>query len=295
MDPITVIVLLLVAAAVLFVVASIRVVPQSKVYVLERFGKYERTMHPGLNFLFPALEYVGHKVSVLERQLPTHSMSVITKDNVQINLTISVFYRVVEAQMAVYRIENVDGAVATTTAAIIRAACGELEFDDVQSKRDHLNSKIKGALAEATRIWGIEITRTEILDVIVGEAIRKTMELQMAADRERRSVELKAQGERTAVQLAADAELYRAQKQAEAIRVKADADAYATTVIAQAIADKGQAAIDFEIMKRKVDAITNLSMSANSKILILPSDVTGVLGGLETVSELLRGRGGSKT
>ena len=241
----------------------------------------------------PGLQYVAHKVSVLERQLPTSNLTVITRDNVQVSLTISVFYRVVAAEMAVYRIEHVDLAVATTTAAIIRAACGELEFDDVQSRREFLNNKIKAELAEATRIWGIEITRTEVLDVIVDEVIRKQMQQQMAADRERRAIVLKAEGDRSSVQLAADAQYYKAQKEAEGTRVRADADAYATRVIAEAIASNGQAAIDFEIMKRKVEAIQSLAASTSSKVLVLPSDVTGVLGSLETLTELTR-RGGNR-
>ena len=293
MDSTTILVLLILVVALLAVTFGIRIVPQSKVYVVERFGKFEKVLHPGLNLLAPGLQYVAHKVSVLERQLPTSNLTVITRDNVQVSLSISVFYRVVAAEMAVYRIENVDSAVHTTTAAIIRAACGELEFDDVQSRREFLNNKIKAELAEATRIWGIEITRTEVLDVIVDEVIRKQMQQQMAADRERRAVVLKAEGDRSSVQLAADAQYYRAQKEAEGTRVRADADAYATRVIAEAIASNGQAAIDFEIMKRKVEAIHSLAASTSSKVLVLPSDVTGVLGSLETLTELTR-RGGNR-
>jgi len=291
MDSTTLLALLTLIVAVLAITLGIRIVPQSMVYVVERFGKFEKVLHPGLNLLIPGLQYVAHKVSVLERQLPTSNISVITRDNVQVSLSISVFYRVIAAEMAVYRIANVDGAVHTTTAAIIRAACGELEFDDVQSKREFLNNKIKAELAEATKIWGIEITRTEVLDVIVDDVIRKQMQQQMAADRERRAIVLKAEGERMAVQLAADAQFYKAQKEAEATRVRADADAYATRVISEAIANNGQAAIDFEIMKRKVEAIHSLGASANSKVLVLPSDVTGVLGSLETMTELARNGG----
>lgn len=290
----TIIVILIVVIAILGVVFSIRIVPQAQVFVVERFGKFDLILNPGLNFVVPGLQYVAHRVSVLERQLPTSNISVITRDNVQVHLNISVFYRVIEAQLAVYRIAKVDEAVAVTTAAIIRAACGELEFDDVQSKREFLNNKIKSELAEATRIWGIEITRTEILDVIVDEVIRKQMQLQMAADRERRAVILKAEGELTAVQLAADAKLYSAQREAEATKVRADADAYATKVVAQAIAANGQAAIDFEIMKRKVEAIQSLAGSSNSKVLVLPSDVTGALGGLSTLTEIISSRGATQ-
>lgn len=259
---------------------SIRIVPQSRVFVVERFGRFDRVLTPGLNFVIPGLEYVAHVVSILERQLPRSDISIITSDNAQAKVQISVFYRVVEPQLAVYRIENVDAAVATTTAAIIRAACGELAFDDVQSKREFVNSKIKTGLAEATKVWGIEITRTEILDVAVDDVVRKQMQQQLAADRERRAIVLKAEGEQTAVQLAADARLYSAGKEAAAVKVRAEADAYAVRVMGEAIAAYGPAAIGFEIAKRKVAAIESLAASPNAKLLVLPTDVTAALGGL---------------
>ncbi|MEM7774095.1 MAG: SPFH domain-containing protein [Pseudomonadota bacterium] len=286
MDLTAVVVLLVLAISVIVIIVGLRIVPQSQVYVVERFGKFEKILHPGLNVIIPGLQYVAHKVSVLERQMPSSNISVITGDNVQVGLNISVFYRIVKAELAIYRIADVDGAVATTTAAIIRAACGELDFDDVQSKREFLNNKIKVELAEATKIWGIEITRTEVLDVIVDEAISSQMQQQMAAEREKRATVLKAEAEQEAIQRLADAELYKAEKEAHARRLRADAEAYATRTLAEAIASNGQSALDFEIMRRKVEAVETLGASGNSKVLVLPSDVTGVLGGLETLTEL---------
>lgn len=288
MDVSAVLVLLVLLIGILTVYSGIKIVPQSMVYVVERFGKFEKILHPGLNLLVPGLQYVAHKVSVLERQLPRTEISVITKDNVNISLTISVFYRVVQAEHLVYRIQDADEAVATTTAAILRAACGELEFDDVQRRREFLNQKIKSALADATSIWGLEITRTEVLDVTVDEETKKQMQRQITAERERRAIVMKAEGDREAVQKAADAEFYKAQKYAEAVRVKAEADAYATSVVAQAIAENGQPAIDFEIMKRKVEALATLGKSENSKLLVLPSEITEAFGGLMTITELWR-------
>jgi hypothetical protein len=176
MDSTTILVLLILVVALLAVTFGIRIVPQSKVYVVERFGKFEK------GFCIPASICWRRACSTSptrcpswRRQLPTSNLTVITRDNVQVSLD---DLRLLPRRCggdAVYRIENVDSAVHTTTAAIIRAACGELEFDDVQSRREFLNNKIKAELAEATRIWGIEITRTEVLDVIVDEVIRKQM------------------------------------------------------------------------------------------------------------------------
>ena len=290
MDIFTILVLLFACLGILIVSAGIKVVPQSMVYVIERFGKYDKTLKAGLNFIIPFLQHIAHRVDILERQLPTSKLKVITMDNVEIGLEISVFYRVVEAEKSVYRIKDLDEGVKVLSASIIRAACGELEFDEVQSKRETLNNKIKNDVSEGTAAWGIEVTRTEVLDVVVDEITKKGMQRQLDAERERRALVLKAEGEREALQLEADAKLYQVQKESEALRVEADANAYATKVIADAIKENGHEAIDFEIMKRKIDAIESLSGSQNSKLLILPTDVTSTLGGLETLREFMVNR-----
>ncbi|MBV1695275.1 MAG: SPFH/Band 7/PHB domain protein [Hyphomicrobiales bacterium] len=291
MELVTVFALLVVVLAIILAMTSIKIVPQAQVWVVERFGRFSGVLQPGLNFLVPFFNRIGHKVTVLERQLPTSQLSVITKDNVEIKMHVSVFYRVTAAEKAVYRIKDVDGAVSMMTTGTIRAACGELDFDEVQSKRTHLNDRIRHDLQEATAEWGINITRTEILDVEVDETTRGAMAKLLNAERERRSTVRLAEGQREAAQLAADAQLYTAQKQAEAIRVRADADAYATRILAEAIAAGGQPAIDYEIMKRKVDAMQALAGSTNSKVRIMPSNVTGVLGSIETMTEIVKARG----
>ena len=290
MDVLTILILFFSLFGIIIVIAGIKVVPQSQVYIIERFGKYDKTLKAGLNFIFPFLQQIAHMVDILERQLPTSKLSIITKDNVEIVLEVSVFYRITEAEKAVYRIKDLDQGVTVLSASIIRAACGELEFDEVQSKRETLNNKIKNDVSEGTSDWGIEVTRTEVLDVTVDEVTRKGMQRQLDAERERRAIVLKAEGETKAKQLAADAKLYEASKHAEAIKVAAEADAYAVKITAEAISSNGQSAVDFEIMKRKVEAIEALSKSDNSKLLILPSDVTGTLGSLETITEMIKNR-----
>ncbi|MEM7620793.1 MAG: SPFH domain-containing protein [Pseudomonadota bacterium] len=279
--------LLVACVALLLIISSIVVVPESKIFVIEQFGRFRRVLKPGLNFLIPLLEKVAHRVDILERQIPTKKLSVITQDNVEIELEVSVFYRIVSAEYSVYRIKDVEGAISVTTSSIIRAACGELQFDEIQSRREYLNHKIKEDVSEATQIWGIEITRTEMLEVRVDESTRQAMRRQITAAREKRAAILKAEGERKALELDAEAELFRAKKDAEAKQIAAEAEANATAMISEAIAKKGRYAADFEIMKRKVDAIRELATSKNTKILILPTDVTGILGSLETLSETI--------
>lgn len=281
----------------LVIVKSVAIVPQSEEYVVERFGKYRQTLMAGINLLVPFLDRIEHKVLVLERQLDAFDISVITRDNVEIILETTVFFRVIDAAKSVYRIRDVPLALRTTAESVIRSAAGKLELDDIQSSRQQMNEEILKNLRDASEVWGLEITRSEITDVRVDEATKQAQRQQLNAERERRATVAKAEGERQRVELEADAELYEATKKAEAIRLTADADAYAiikkaeadaeqTRVVAQAIANEGQPAVDFEILKRQVDAIGRMASSDNTKTILVPSDVTKTIGGLSTLGEL---------
>jgi len=296
-----VITLLLVAFGILLVFKGIKIVPQSDVFVIERFGKYTRTLQAGLNFLIPLLDHVAHRISILERQLPEFTISVITKDNVEVKLDATVFYRVVDAAASVYRIRDIDQAIHTASTSIVRSAAGKLELDELQSSRDSMNEEIAANLQSAASVWGIEITRTEITDVIVDEETKSAQRQQLNAERQRRAIIATSEGEKRSVELAADAELYKASKEAEAIRVKADATAYSieveakanaeqTRLIASAIAENGQPAINFEIMKRQIEALGDVASGSNTKTVIVPTDITKSMGVLETLLEQFRSK-----
>ena len=285
--------------AIVILAKGIRVVPQSRVFIVERFGKYTKTLYAGLNFLVPFLDVVRHKISILERQLPEFKISVITKDNVEVFLAATVFYRIMDASASVYRIEDVDSALHTSATSIIRSAAGRLDLDALQSSRESMNTEIAENLKLAAKIWGIEVTRTEITDVIIDDTTKDAQRLQLNAERQRRAVIAEAEGDKTSKELAADAQLYAAQRQADAIRVKAEAEAYEieiqakanaeqTKLLALAIADNGQPAINFEIMKRQVEGLSQIASSDNSKIIIIPTDITGVIGSIQTVLETLK-------
>jgi len=171
-------------------------------------------------------------------------------------------------------------------------------LDEFQSSREAMNAEIANNLFSAAEVWGIEITRTEIIDVIVDEATKEAQRQQLNAERKRRATIAEAEGEKRSVELAADAKLYETQKEAEAIRVKADADAYAiriaaeaeaaqTAMIGAAIADNGQPAVNFEIMKRQVDAIGHLTASDSAKTIILPAEISKVMGAATAFLETL--------
>ena len=278
---------------------SIRIVPQSKIFVVERFGKYTRSLSPGLSIIVPYIDKVAHKVSILERQLPEFQISVITKDNVEVKLETTVFFRIVDPGRTVYRIKDVNEAVNTTASSIVRSAAGKLELDELQSSRESMNSEIANNLQQAADVWGIDVTRTEIIDVIIDEETQAAQRQQLNAERERRAVIARSEGDKRSIELAADAKLYEAQKSAEAVRIEADAEAYAvkvkaeadaeqTRLLAKAISGNGQPAIDFEVMKRQVDAISALASSPSAKTIILPTDVTSSLGSLETILSTFR-------
>ncbi len=291
--------ILILVLAIILIWRGIKVVPQSKVYIVERFGKYTKTLTAGLNFIIPFLDVVRHRISILERQLPEFAISVITKDNVEVRLEATVFYRIVEAASSVYRIEDVDLALHTSATSIIRSAAGRLDLDALQSSRDSMNSEIAENLQQAAKIWGVDVTRTEITDVIIDDTTKEAQRQQLNAERQRRAVIAEAEGAKRSKELAADAELYTAQKAAEAVRVSAEAEAYAieveakanaeqTKLLALAIADNGQPAIDFEIMKRQVDGLSQIASSENTKTIIVPTDVTGAIGSIQAFLETLK-------
>ena len=290
----SIITILIVILTLIIIKKGIKIVPQSDVYVIERFGKYFRTLDAGLSIIVPFLDRVQHKISILERQIAQNEISVITKDNVEIALDTTVFFRIVEASASVYRIRNVVSAIETSAISIVRSAGGKLDLDEMQSAREKLNMEIQTNLADAAKIWGVEVTRTEITDVQIDEETKKSQRVQLSAERERRALVAKSEGEKTQIQLRAEAELYEAKKRAEAIRITAEAEAFAVTtkakadatqtnLLAKAIADKGQPAVNFEIMKRQVDGLAKIASSDNSKTIIMPTDISKVIGSLETL------------
>lgn len=273
----------------LLVFMGLRVVPQSEEHVIERFGKYRKTLPAGVNLIVPFIDRVKHRIVVLERQLEDQMVSIITKDNVEVDVVTAVFYRVVDPSKSVYRIQDIDRAIATTTESIIRSAGGKLELDDLQTSRDSMSEEILQKLDKVADEWGVDITRTEITDVIVDEITKKAQRQQLNAERDRRATVAKAEGERQRVELEADAELYQAQKVAEAERIKADAQAYAVEIVAKAIKTNGQAAVDFELAKQQIASMQAVGSSASSKVVIMPSDATASLGGLSAALATIQG------
>jgi regulator of protease activity HflC (stomatin/prohibitin superfamily) len=270
--------LALAAFIILCIILGVRIVSQSEKHVVERFGRLRAVLGPGINLIVPFLDRVAHKVSILERQLPTTKQDAITSDNVLVQVDTSVFYRILEPEKTVYRIRDVDAAITTTVAGIVRAGIGEMELDEVQSNRQGLIQRIKEQVANAVDDWGIEVTRAEILDVNLDQATRDAMLQQLNAERERRAQVTRAEGQKRAVELNADAELYAAEQTAKARRIQADAEAYATEVVARAIADNGLEAAQYQVALKQVEALTNVGKGDGKQTIILPSSALEAFG-----------------
>jgi len=273
-----IVLLLLAALIIISVLLGVRIVPQSMKFVVERFGRLRSVLGPGINFIVPFLDRVAHRISILERQLPTHSQDAITADNVLVQVDTSVFYRITEPEKTVYRIRDVDAAISTTVTGIVRAQIGKMELDEVQSNRSELIMRIKEQVEDAVDDWGIEVTRAEILDVNLDQATRDAMLQQLNAERERRAAVTRAEGQTRAVELNADAELYAAEQAAKARRVSSDAEAYATGVVAAAIQANGLEAAQYQVALKQVEALTALGEGQGKQTVVLPSAALDAFG-----------------
>ncbi|MFB2531707.1 SPFH domain-containing protein [Paracoccus sp. p4-l81] len=273
---------------IVLVLKAVRIVPQSEKHVVERFGRLRAVLGPGINMIVPVLDRVAHRISILERQLPTNRQDAITADNVLVQVETSVFYRIIEPEKTVYRIRDIDAAIATTVAGIVRSEIGTMELDQVQSNRASLIDRIRDQLANVVDDWGIEVTRAEILDVNLDEATRAAMLQQLNAERARRAQVTEAEGRRRAVELAADGELYAAEQQAKARRIAADAEAYATQTIAAAIRDNGIEAAQYQVALKQVEALAEVGKGPGKQTVILPANA---IEAFSDAFKLLKGRG----
>ncbi|HEV8036368.1 SPFH domain-containing protein [Yoonia sp.] len=280
--------LLLAVFIVVCITAGVRIVPQSEKFVVERLGRLRSVLGPGINFIVPFLDRVRHKVSILERQLPSMNQDAITSDNVLVQVETSVFYRIIEPEKTVYRIRDVDGAISTTVAGIVRSEIGRMELDQVQSNRSNLIEAVRTQVAQQVDDWGIEVTRAEILDVNLDQATREAMLQQLNAERARRAQVTEAEGKKRAVELQSDAELYAAEQEAKARRILADAEAYATQVVAVAIAENGLEAAQYQVALKQVEALQKLGDGTGNQTVILPANA---LDAFANAFQMLKGRG----
>ena len=282
--------------------AGVKTVPQGQIWTVERFGAFTRTLSPGLNFVVPYVDRVGHKMNVQEQVVEIPEQSVITRDNATVAVDGIIYYRIMEPGKAAYQVTFLTIALTTLAMTNIRSVIGELELDATLSSRDRINSSLLLILDGATEPWGVKVSRVEIRKIEPPENLIRAMNLQMTAERERRAVVARADGEREAEIKKAEGEkqslILRAEgrqlaaiRDAEARVALAQAEAQATQMVSQAAATYGNAGLQYFIADRYVRAFQALAAAPNSRLVVVPMEAAGLAGGVVQAMELFREAG----
>jgi len=291
--------LVLVVLAAIILLRAIKIVPQGREYTIESFGRYSRTLTPGIAFLTPFVEGVGRRVNMMEQVLDVPQQDVITKDNVSVRVDAIVFIQVMDAGQAAYRVDNLNFAITQLSQTNLRTVVGSMDLDEVLSQRDQINTRLLSTIDHATNPWGVKVTRIEIKDLVPPPDITNAMARQMKAERERRAVITEADGERQAAItraegakqaaiLEAEGRKEAAFRDAEARERSADAEAKATTAVSEAIAKGDVNAINYFIAQKYVDAFAELARSPQQRTVIVPADMAGITGSIAGIGELVK-------
>ncbi len=294
---IVVVVLLILAFALVFSV--IKIVPQGREFTVERFGRYTRTLKPGISILTPFVETIGRRVNMMEQVLEVPQQEVITKDNVSVKVDAIVFIQVMDASQAAYRVDNLIYAITQLAQTNLRTVVGSLELDEVLSQRDQINTRLLSTIDHATGPWGVKIARIEIKDLTPPADITNAMARQMKAERERRAVITEAEGEKQAAIARAEGQKQGAILEAEGRREaafrdaegrerEAEAEAKATAMVSAAIAEGDVNAINYFVAQKYVEAFAELARSPQQKTVIVPADFAGLTGTVAGVGELVK-------
>lgn len=294
--------LVLVVLAIGVVLSTIKIVPQGYEFTVERFGRYTRTLHPGITVLTPFVERVGRRVNMMEQVMEVPRQEVITKDNVTVQVDAIIFIQVIDAAASVYKVATLAPAVIQLTMTSLRTVVGALDLDEVLSKRELINTQLLTALDAATEPWGVKAARVEIKDLQPPPDITNAMTRQMKAERERRAVITEADGERQAnitraegskqaAILEAEGRREAAFRDAEARERSAQAEAAATTAVSEAIEKGDVRAINYFVAQRYVEAFGKLASSPQQRTVIVPADFASLAGTLAGVSELAKSFG----
>ncbi len=277
---------------------GIKIVPQAEKWVIERLGSYNRTLEGGLNYVVPILDSIRARFMTQEQVIDIPTQQVITRDNVSITIDGLVFIRVTDAQKTVYGILDMRHAVAQLAQTTLRSEIGKMDLDDSLSSRDLLNSALLSALDLAAGGWGVKVTRVEISDIDVSSEVKKAMELQLRAERERRATESRAEGDKNAAIAQAEGDRQRVYKEAEAIERTADAKKYeqiqlatgqkeAMEMISSVMQNNPQAA-EFLLAKDRIKAFNDLANNTNQDKVIVPYEANALVGALSIVTDSIK-------
>lgn len=299
MEGFAVFVIAILILAVLLVILSVKPVPQGMEYTVERFGRYTKTLSPGLNIILPIIDRIGSKVNMMERVLDVPSQEIITKDNAMVQVDGVVFFQVIDAANASYEVNNLELAILNLVMTNIRTVMGSMDLDELLSRRDEINAKLLHVVDDATSPWGIKVTRIEIKDIAPPRDLVDAMARQMKAEREKRASILEAQGERQSEILRAEGEKQAAIleaegrkesafRDAEARERLAQAEAQATTMVSEAISKGNVQAVNYFVAQKYVEALKDIGSADNNKLIFMPLESSGVIGALGGIGELAK-------
>ncbi len=292
-------VLVFVALTMVFVYASVKPVPQGRQFTVERFGRYIRTLEPGLNFIAPFIDRVGAKISMMETVLDVPEQEVITKDNAMVKADGVVFFQVLDAAKAAYEVSDLANAILNLVMTNTRTVMGSMDLDELLSQRDRINVQLMRVVDEATSPWGVKITRIEIKDISPPRDLVDAMARQMKAERDKRAQVLdaegqrqadilKAEGEKQAAILSAEGRKEAAFRDAEARERAADAEAHATMSVSEAINRGSVHAINYFVAQKYIDALASMASANNQKVVFMPLEASGVIGAVGGIAEIFK-------
>jgi regulator of protease activity HflC (stomatin/prohibitin superfamily) len=290
---------ILILISILFFKATFKFVPQANEWTIERFGRYLKTIKPGLNILVPFIDQVGVKVSLRETVFDVPSQDVITKDNAMVRVDGVVFYQILDTPKAAYAVSNVADAIMYITMTNIRTVMGAMDLDELLSNREQINTSLLHVIDEATNPWGIKVTRVEIKDITPPKDLVDSMARQMKAERDKRATILEAEGQKQAAILVseghkqskvleAEGAKTAAFLEAEARERAALAEANATTFVSEAIEKGNIQAVNYFVAMKYVDSIKELGASPSTKLVMMPLEATNIVGSIAGISELTK-------